>query len=125
MRGIVIRKIITGTRAYGENNVSVIGISFFNTSSCRFINVSPPVANVRGIEAESPACQNEKSRVRRGKWLAYNLTFRCLATSFAYKTDTTIPKPQFMYAPSKLTIEMAIIPCPFVFGSLADFVNPF
>lgn len=30
-----------------------------------------------------------------------------------------------MYAPSKLTIEMAIIPCPFVFGSLAAFVNPF
>ena len=30
-----------------------------------------------------------------------------------------------MYAPSKLTIEMAIMPCPFVFGSLAAFVNPF
>ncbi len=30
-----------------------------------------------------------------------------------------------MYAPSKLTIEMAIMPCPVVFGSLAAFVNPF
>ena len=57
MRGIVTKKIITGTRAYGENNVSVIGIASLILPAVVFINVSPPVANVRGIEAESPACQ--------------------------------------------------------------------
>ena len=50
-------KIITGTRAYGENNVSVIGIASLILPAVVLINVSPPVANVRGIEAERPACQ--------------------------------------------------------------------
>ena len=51
--------------AYGENNVSVIGIASLILPAVVLINVSPPVANVRGIEAERPACQM-RNRVRRG-----------------------------------------------------------
>ena len=116
--------IITGTRAYGENNVSVIGIASLILPAVVLINVSPPVANVRDRGRKTGMPNEIQSKKRR--LLVYNLIRPvCLATSFAYKTDTTIPKPQFMYAPSKLTIEMAIMPCPFVFGSLATFVNPF
>ncbi|KFN01910.1 hypothetical protein DJ93_133 [Bacillus clarus] len=51
---------MTGTIAYGDNKVSVIGIATLILPAVVFSNVSPPDASVRGIEVERSACHIRK-----------------------------------------------------------------